>query len=1226
MDFHDTMSLDSTGYVKGAEQANKANQSIERTIKELSSANVQLAKSYGDIGKTFSQLTSEMAKPPKQLEAMRAGLRAYLSEMQSVTRGAQTMGNAITQSLEASKKSALRRVTLGGAPTGMSIMPAGSQIATGNLLGLQTASVEMRRLARETELAEKQAARLEFTWRTAVRIFESFVIYRGIYAIGNVLTTATQNAAEFQAEISQIRTISQDSQLSFETWSTAVKDLSNQFGFPLADVAKATYEAVSNQIGQGTEAIQFMSEAQKLAITTSSNLADTTNALAGIMNAYGYSIKDTYRLSAKLFSMIDFGRIKMADLGNQIGDVSAVGALLGVNFNELAASISEITIRSITPAHSLTQVRNILMQLLKPSKDMKVAFKELGVESATAGIQTYGLIGFLKRLSDTKGDLEGLAEIFRNIRGFAGAAILTSETGFRKLQETTDAITNSTEKYAEAIKISTESSGKQLQMDMQRIKNYFTTELGVGILETTSKIIAGLGGFDAAIKVLVGTIELSLIPVIARLLVSLRNTFSEGGTAAIMLSKLGKHPVALAIMALAALLVGAKTFLDAIEAADEATRKRLMDRWNEDAQKKIAAYKELITEVATHVIANGQLISQQAAKTVSALNADQKKTIADSKSMANTIKDIFQTVEDGIKNSLTQANSELTKSRTEIEKIKRGLQDLKEETRNREIAAAIDDKKPSEQVAILKTAIQKLTKEGLAATTFDDMKYRFEEAKKLTDQMVKITDKSEKDKKKIEKEINAENRTYLSDERRLRKEIERARQGRRSALGTPAEIKNQLRLATEEHNRKIDELRQKENTLAGIPVTNKEAQSAAARVAKMQEEAYRKYGSKTFQREKDLTDTVEDYKRTEQEITRIQRQSDDKKFNDIIKIEDTQQMEEEYYTYARLQEDRVRAMAHARKMTVKEAIESDQQIRMLDERLRDEQIAIFEEVQKREIFAQQKTLVERAKIVEAKYQILADAAGTYQEELLRLMGEREKGEIAVRTRLAREQLGFGNDLTAAYEEYLRTGKTPRGYAGFDAIRNSEYKKAGVQRPEFYDKAIESSRKQFEEANNAAKEMFAKIPESLKKSLDAQNAAASAAISFKQTVTDANDAVDFFAFALDGLSLKISRLNATYGLDLQPQASGGPVSKGKDSILAMLSPGEYVMNAKSTRKFYSQLVAMNSGIPAFANGGMVSNNFSGDFNISLQSSGNETVDVQRIGHMLRREIRRGTVKI
>lgn len=87
------------------------------------------------------------------------------------------------------------------------------------------------------------------------------------------------------------------------------------------------------------------------------------------------------------------------------------------------------------------------------------------------------------------------------------------------------------------------------------------------------------------------------------------------------------------------------------------------------------------------------------------------------------------------------------------------------------------------------------------------------------------------------------------------------------------------------------------------------------------------------------------------------------------------------------------------------------------------------------------------------------------------------------------------------------------------------------------------------------------------------------------------------------------------------ADGGFTPQGTDTIPAMLSPGEFVVNARSTRRFYSQLQAMNAGVkPIFRqDGGPVTN--VGDINVSV-GSGKDSADTGgRIGRSIRRELRR-----
>ena len=74
---------------------------------------------------------------------------------------------------------------------------------------------------------------------------------------------------------------------------------------------------------------------------------------------------------------------------------------------------------------------------------------------------------------------------------------------------------------------------------------------------------------------------------------------------------------------------------------------------------------------------------------------------------------------------------------------------------------------------------------------------------------------------------------------------------------------------------------------------------------------------------------------------------------------------------------------------------------------------------------------------------------------------------------------------------------------------------------------------------------------------------------------------------------------------------------------MLSPGEFVLNKQATNQMYSQLVSTNNRTN-FANGGSTTN--VGDVNVTLQTSGNESLDARAIGHALNREIRRGTLSL
>jgi hypothetical protein len=105
----------------------------------------------------------------------------------------------------------------------------------------------------------------------------------------------------------------------------------------------------------------------------------------------------------------------------------------------------------------------------------------------------------------------------------------------------------------------------------------------------------------------------------------------------------------------------------------------------------------------------------------------------------------------------------------------------------------------------------------------------------------------------------------------------------------------------------------------------------------------------------------------------------------------------------------------------------------------------------------------------------------------------------------------------------------------------------------------------------------------------------------------------------------SQTAATGGL-MHLAKGGGP--RGTDNIPAWLSPGEFVVNARSTRRFYSQLQAMNAGTqPVYRQeGGPVTN--IGDINVTMGGSQGQSSDAtgRKIARSLRRELRRNTSQL
>jgi len=91
-----------------------------------------------------------------------------------------------------------------------------------------------------------------------------------------------------------------------------------------------------------------------------------------------------------------------------------------------------------------------------------------------------------------------------------------------------------------------------------------------------------------------------------------------------------------------------------------------------------------------------------------------------------------------------------------------------------------------------------------------------------------------------------------------------------------------------------------------------------------------------------------------------------------------------------------------------------------------------------------------------------------------------------------------------------------------------------------------------------------------------------------------------------------------------RAQGGSVGpRGTDTIPAWLSPGEFVMPARQTQQYFTQLVSMLHGTAPryYAGGGPVS---VGDIHVHVTGQAQPEATIRNIAYGLKRELRRNTI--
>lgn len=358
----------------------------------------------------------------------------------------------------------------------------------------QYAAVSEKRLRKVESLLLKQNQALKqqgTQWKTLTNIVKGFVVTRVLTEATQLFFRASEAAEEFQITLARIDGIASD--INLDQLEEQLEGITVTLGQDLGSVSQAALEAFQNDLGTTAETVTLLGGAMTdLATVTGGTLVQSVNTLTPIIKAYGLELSEAEQLSAQLFNAIDNGVITLEQLEGQMGSVVPLANQLGVGIEEVFAAIATGTLAGVDTAKSITQLRNVMVKLTKPTEELKVAFRELGVASfKELQENSDGLRDAIDKIfTALDRDPERFARAFNTIRGQLGAInIQLTNAGQSEFDRIMEESAGSSEKLADALaKIRATDAFKQQQQAAQF--NIILTDLG----ETALKVRTQLQG------------------------------------------------------------------------------------------------------------------------------------------------------------------------------------------------------------------------------------------------------------------------------------------------------------------------------------------------------------------------------------------------------------------------------------------------------------------------------------------------------------------------------------------------------------------------------------------------------------------------------------------------------------------------------------------------------------------------------------------------------------
>jgi TP901 family phage tail tape measure protein len=459
-----------------------ASQALE-TINKLNAGFDSLFQTLSASPRAFDSFNQRGQQTLDTLIKIQAQVKSTTAALSSVGGVNAGTGNAAGAASSTAQAAAAQQLTQAvGTATVATNQLGQATVATGN--------ASTNALKQSTRAAGGFALSLE----TITRVLGTQLIVRSLGGIQRGIEESFGDFIKLQNGLATIRTISTDSINSLETELTG---LSNAFNVPLLEVVQAKYEILQNGFESTSESVDILTASLKFARVANTDAAQSADLVSSSLNAYGEAASQAETLTAKLVETIQLGRIKGSELVSALGRVSPIAKELGVSMDEVLAAFSSITIGATRTAEAATQVRSTLASLLKPSDDMKVAFKKLGVETGDQAIQTFGFKGALEALiGTTNGSTHAIAQLFPNFRALtgvlreAGSGADVFDRHLKEIQQTANAVLN------KKLDLRIDTDAEKVTADFNKFANFLTTEVGKSLVQTTAQAVGLVGGID----------------------------------------------------------------------------------------------------------------------------------------------------------------------------------------------------------------------------------------------------------------------------------------------------------------------------------------------------------------------------------------------------------------------------------------------------------------------------------------------------------------------------------------------------------------------------------------------------------------------------------------------------------------------------------------------------------------------------------------------------------
>jgi len=254
-------------------------------------------------------------------------------------------------------------------------------------------------------------------------------------AIGAAALKGVKDFSKFEEEMGQVSTLTDISAKKIKGMGREVLQLAVNTGqTDFTSMTKGLYDIISAGI-PAANATKFLAVATDAATAGATSVATAVDGLTSVVNAYGKDlggttdkVKQAKVANDIFFNTIKLGKTTFSELATGVGQIAPIASQVGVSFEQIGAAIATMTTAGVKTDSAVTQIKQVLTSVIKPTSDAAKTAKTLGIQFNLAALKAQGMQKFLTNVYvAAKGNTTILSKLFGNVRALAGVMALTGK-------------------------------------------------------------------------------------------------------------------------------------------------------------------------------------------------------------------------------------------------------------------------------------------------------------------------------------------------------------------------------------------------------------------------------------------------------------------------------------------------------------------------------------------------------------------------------------------------------------------------------------------------------------------------------------------------------------------------------------------------------------------------------------------------------------------------------